>query len=111
MKHTLSICSILFLIAWFSSTSAAQQPVEAPTPAPAARPRSAEVVITGILEFCKGGETVLKAEGNFESFEWKDGSTGRYLRVKEEGIYEVSAKTKGGCTYVGSVNVRTKPCL
>ncbi len=79
------------------------------TPAP--RPRAVEVVITGNLEFCKGGETVLKAEGDFESFEWKDGSTGRYLRVKEEGVYEVSAKTKGGCTYVGSVNVRSKVCI
>jgi hypothetical protein len=94
----------------FSINLSAQGPVVAPsTPAP--RPRAVEVVITGNLEFCKGGETVLKAEGDFESFEWKDGSTGRYLRVKEEGVYEVSAKTKGGCTYVGSVNVRSKVCI
>jgi hypothetical protein len=30
--------------------------------------------------------------------------------VKEEGIYEVTVKTKGGCTITSSVNVQIRPC-
>jgi hypothetical protein len=73
--------------------------------------KASPLSISGITEICKGSETILKAEGDFESFTWdKGGVTGRYLKVKEEGVYEVSAKTKGGCTFTTSVNVRVRPC-
>lgn len=73
--------------------------------------RASPLRISGNLEICKGSETILKAEGEFESFTWeKAGVTGRLLRVKEEGQYEVTAKTKAGCTYTASVNVRVRPC-
>ena len=73
-------------------------------------PRGPVVTISGVTDICKGGETTLKVEGDFESFTWNNGNTGRYLKVKEEGVYEVSAKTKGGCTYTSSVVVRVRPC-
>lgn len=70
-----------------------------------------EAIISGLTEICKGGETILKVEGDFESFQWSNGSDQRYIRVKEEGKYEVTVKTKAGCTFVSSVNVRIKPCI
>ena len=69
-----------------------------------------EAIISGMTEICKGGETMLKVEGDFESFQWNTGSDQRYIRVREEGKYEVTVKTKAGCTFVSSVNVRLKPC-
>lgn len=91
------------------------QAQDTPPPPPPATPiiieRASPLTISGITEICKGSETILKAEGDFESFTWdKGGVTGRYLKVKEEGVYEVSAKTKGGCTFTTSVNVRVRPC-
>jgi hypothetical protein len=69
------------------------------------------VQISGNTEICEGSETVLKAEGDFESFKWNTGEDTRYLKVRKAGIYEVTVTTKAGCTYTSSVNVRSKPCL
>ncbi len=74
-------------------------------------PRPAGLTISGPTLICKGSETMLKAEGEYESFQWNNGSTDRFIKVKEEGIYEVTAKTKGGCTYTSSVSVQVKPCI
>jgi hypothetical protein len=68
------------------------------------------VVISGVTLICKVSETLLKVEGDYESFSWNTGSTERILRVKEEGIYEVTVKTKGGCTLTSSVNVQVRLC-
>ena len=73
--------------------------------------RPSGVVISGATLICKGNETILKVEGNYESFEWNTGSTDRLLRVKEAGVYEVTVKTKGGCSITSSVNVRTISCI
>lgn len=73
-------------------------------------PRPSGVVISGATLICKGNETILKVEGNYESFEWNTGATERFLRVKEAGVYEVTVKTKGGCTITKSVSVRTISC-
>jgi len=94
---------------------------EAPTPAPApvqeqAKSKgftitgSAGVNISGPTTICKGGETILKAEGDYESFEWNNGVQDRFLRVREEGTYEVTVTTKGGCRFTTSVTVRMIPC-
>jgi hypothetical protein len=66
--------------------------------------------ISGPTLICKGGETMLKVEGEYESFQWNTGSTDRILKVKEDGIYEVTVKTKGGCTITGSVHVQVQVC-
>ena len=68
------------------------------------------VHISGPTTICKGGETILKAEGDYESFEWNTGAKDRFIRVKEEGNYEVTVTTKSGCRYTTSVNVQVIPC-
>ncbi|MBV6441225.1 MAG: hypothetical protein EPGJADBJ_02906 [Saprospiraceae bacterium] len=78
------------------------------TPAPAKRFSGVE--ISGATEICEGSETALKVEGEFESYSWSTGEMGRTIRVNKAGIYEVTVKTKGGCTFTTSVNVRTRPC-
>lgn len=70
----------------------------------------AGVHISGPTTICKGGETILKAEGDYESFEWNTGAKDRFIRVQEEGNYEVTVTTKGGCRYTTSVNVQVIPC-
>jgi hypothetical protein len=72
--------------------------------------RGRGVNILGSLELCKGGETVLKVDGEYESYQWNTGHTGRYLNVRKEGQYEVTVKTKSGCTFTASVTVRERPC-
>lgn len=99
------------LLCLFPAFLQAQDTPLPPPPTPIIIERASPLTISGITEICKGSETILKAEGDFESFTWeKAGVSGRYLKVKEEGVYEVSAKTKGGCTFTTSVNVRVRPC-
>ena len=80
--------------------------VQPATPAP-----RRGVVISGSTMICKGNETILKVEGDYESFEWNTGGTDRYLHVKEAGVYEVTVRTKGGCSLTSSVNVRIVNCI
>lgn len=94
---------------------AAQEPASPPSKGgisvSIAKGSSDKLRISGNLEICKGSETILKAEGDFESFTWSPGNvSGRYLKVREAGVYEVSARTKGGCLFVMSVTVRYRPC-
>jgi hypothetical protein len=90
-------------------------PPAAPAPQPAATQqivvqRPGGVNISGPTTFCQGSETILKAEGDYESFEWNTGATDRFIRVREEGMYEVTVTTKGGCRLTTSVMVRAVPC-
>lgn len=85
----------------------AQSSTTVPVKIPA---RPSPLTISGLTLICEGGETVLKVEGDFESFSWNTGGTDRFLRVREAGIYEVTVKTKGGCSLTSSVVVRTRPC-
>lgn len=110
---------ITIIAAWaFAATLHAQQPKPAETPEPQNQPKQKGVVvarpsgvhISGPTTVCQGGETILKAEGDFESFEWNTGAKDRFLRVREEGTYEVTAITKGGCRLTTSVTVRMIPC-
>lgn len=78
------------------------------TSAPAKRFSGVE--ISGATEICEGSETALKVEGEYESYTWSTGEMGRTIRVNKAGLYEVTVKTKGGCTFTTSVNVRTRPC-
>lgn len=71
---------------------------------------ASQITISGATLLCKGSESELKVEGDYESFLWNNGSTSRFLKIKEEGVYEVTVKTKGGCTLTGSVNVKMITC-
>ncbi|MDO8367728.1 MAG: hypothetical protein Q7T20_13085 [Saprospiraceae bacterium] len=114
MNINLNPFALIFL---FSATSfVLQAQTEVPSPAPEQKPKgitisgSAGVNISGPTTVCKGGETILKAEGDYESFEWNTGVQDRFLRVREEGTYEVTVTTKGGCRLTTSVIVRMIPC-
>lgn len=107
------------LLAAFSVSSGAQTAAPSPSAEPTAEPAKpkgitvsgpAGVNIIGPTTICKGGETILKAEGDYESFEWNNGVKDRFLRVTEEGTYEVTVTTKGGCRFSTSVTVRMIPC-
>lgn len=105
---------VLFALLWLAPVIGVAQESQpaAPPPVPLESTYNPTgLKISGNLEICKGAETILKAEGNFESYIWSKGATsGQYLKVSEEGVYEVTARTKGGCTYTASVTVRFRPC-
>ena len=100
---------IMSTLVWVFALTSTSLALQAQTVLPA--PRPPVLNISGPTLICKGSETILKAEGEYESFQWNNGSTDRFIKVKEEGIYEVTAKTKGGCTYTSSVSVQVKPCI
>jgi hypothetical protein len=117
MKQLIFSLACIFSLSMIPLTLFSQS--ETPTPTPAqeqAKPKGitisgpAGVNISGPTTICKGGETILKAEGDYESFEWNNGVQDRFLRVKEEGTYEVTVTTKGGCRFTTSVTVRMIPC-
>jgi hypothetical protein len=72
--------------------------------------RFSGIEVSGATEICEGSETALKVEGEYESYLWSTGEFGRTIKVQKAGVYEVTVKTKGGCTFTTSVNVRIKPC-
>ena len=117
MKKSVFYLASLLLISAAPFMLSAQ--VETPDSAPDRVPTKASeftvsgqagVNISGPTTICKGGETILKAEGNYESFEWNTGVLDRFLKVREEGTYEVTVTTKGGCKFTTSVTVRMIPC-
>lgn len=85
-------------------------PTEQKTAVEISMPRIQQPSISGPTTICKGGETILKAEGDYERFEWNNGATDRFIKVREEGVYEVTVITKGGCRLTSSVVVRVIPC-
>lgn len=104
-----ALCRIcLFLLATAASVSAQITSDPGETQVTIHRPSSLEIL--GATEICEGSETALKVEGDFESFSWSNGEIGRTIKVQKPGVYEVTVKTKGGCTLTASVNVTTKPC-
>ncbi len=108
--------TLLALIALTAQAQDVQPPASAPLPATDGSGTTIQVqtfkgvVISGVTLICKGSETLLKVEGDYESFEWNTGSTERIIRVKEAGQYEVKVRTKGGCQFTSSVNVEVRPC-
>ncbi|MCC7464915.1 MAG: hypothetical protein IT261_01520 [Saprospiraceae bacterium] len=109
--RTLLLSAFLLLGVTLHAQSTKPEPAETPTPAPKPAYRSPGVNISGPTTICKGGEAILKAEGDYESFEWNTGVQDRFLRVREEGTYEVTVVTKGGCRLTSSVTVRVLPCI
>ena len=88
----------------------AQQVPARPEETQVAVKRFTGVDVLGDREICEGSQTTLQVDGEYESYSWSTGSTERSITVKKAGIYEVTVKTKGGCTFTTGVNVRTKPC-
>ncbi len=59
--------------------------------------------ITGNLNFCTGGSTVLNAGAGYSSYLWSTGATTPTLTVTTAGTYEVTVTNAGGCTANASV--------
>ncbi|MCC6723395.1 MAG: hypothetical protein IT258_02715, partial [Saprospiraceae bacterium] len=65
------------------------------------------VAITGNLNFCSGGNTLLTASPGFTGYTWTGGSTGSSLTVTTAGTYSVTATAANGCTATTSATVTT----
>ena len=80
MKHILSRLAFVLVFSAFALVLQAQTETPATTPDQTpTKPKGitvsgpAGVNISGPTTICKGGETILKAEGDYESFEWNTG--------------------------------------
>lgn len=103
------LLSGLFFL-FVSCALSAQQIQVRPEEAPAPVKRFAGVEITGPTEICEGSETMLKVDGEYQSYTWSTGEETRTIRVNKPGVYEVTVVTKGGCSLTTSITVRTRPC-
>ena len=103
------LCAAILLFAHPAVLTAQQTEVQAEETQVTVK-RFSGVEISGATEICEGSETALKVDGEFESYSWSTGEMGRTIKVSKAGVYEVTVKTKGGCSFTTSVNVRVKPC-
>ena len=62
-------------------------------------------VITGTLEFCEGGNTILDAGAGYSSYLWSGGEVTQTITVSNSGNQGVIVTDADGCT--GSANVTT----
>ena len=68
------------------------------------------ITALGPLTFCEGDSVVLDAGKGYAAYRWTDGSTGRYLRVRDAGSYGVTVTGEGGCTAdAAAVTAVTRP--
>lgn len=68
------------------------------------------IAALGPLTFCEGDSVLLDAGKGYAAYRWSDGSTGRYLAVRESGSYAVTVTGEGGCTADATpVTTRTTP--
>ncbi|NCA78038.1 MAG: hypothetical protein EOM90_17060, partial [Alphaproteobacteria bacterium] len=67
-----------------------------------------EIVITGALEFCKGGSSILSAAGGV-SYLWNTGATNPEIEVAVSGNYSVTGTDENGCESTVEVLVTVFP--
>lgn len=60
-------------------------------------------VITGQLEFCEGGNTILDAGTGYSAYQWSNGETSQTIEITNGGSYGVIVTDSDGCS--GSVSV------
>lgn len=53
--------------------------------------------ISGILDICPEGETILDVGNGFSSYQWSDGTSSQTLNVDAAGIYSVTVSNQEGC--------------
>jgi PKD repeat protein len=56
------------------------------------------------INLCEGDPVYVLDAGNFETYLWSDGSTGRTLEVSAVGIYSVTVTNTSGCTASDTVS-------
>jgi len=65
-------------------------------------------VITGNLDYCAGGSTVLDAGAGYDSYSWSTTAASQTINVTSPGTYSVTV-TSGGCSGDTSVTVVENP--
>lgn len=74
---------------------------------------SNSIVNSGSLSFCLGDSVVLDA-GDFESYSWSNGQTGRFISVSESGSYSVVVENEFGYLITSNtvnINVGVTPII
>jgi len=67
--------------------------------------------ISGPDVICSGGTVELRVEGDFLSYQWANGASGKAIQVSAPGEYRVTVTSASGCTAVISKNVAQAPDL
>ena len=62
-------------------------------------------VIEGNTSFCFGGQTLLSANSQYNSYFWSNGSTNPSITVDEAGNYTLTVTNNNGCEQSTSLNV------
>jgi hypothetical protein len=62
-----------------------------------------DLVISGNLDICPGGTTILDASAGFASYSWSTGATDQTITVSSVGDYTVFVEDVNGCERSGSV--------
>ncbi|MCB9279156.1 MAG: gliding motility-associated C-terminal domain-containing protein [Lewinellaceae bacterium] len=65
--------------------------------------------ITGDLNFCQGGSTLLDAGGGYASYSWSNNTNNQSLSISTPGFYSVTVQDATGCTGEASVFVSSSP--
>ncbi len=65
--------------------------------------------ISGDLDFCQGGSTLLDAGGGYVSYSWSNLTSGQSTLVTSPGLYTVTVQDASGCTGTASVLVSSNP--
>lgn len=74
---------------------------------------SNSIVNSGSLSFCLGDSVVLDA-GDFDSYSWSNGQTGRFISVSESGSYSVVVENEFGYLITSNtvnINVGVTPII
>ncbi len=67
-----------------------------------------EPTISGDESFCEGSSSSLNA-GNYDSYEWSDGSINQTIEVTTSGTYSVTVSNPSGCTGETEINITVNP--
>jgi len=60
-------------------------------------------VISGNLNYCPGGSTILTASPGYSVYQWNPGGAGASITATQEGIYTVTVSDSNGCETSASV--------
>ncbi len=71
------------------SASTSVTTTQSPVPTP---------VITGALQFCPGGSTVLDAGAGFQTYAWSNGATTQTTTINTAGNFSVTVTNTNGCS-------------
>jgi gliding motility-associated-like protein len=66
-------------------------------------------VVSGVLDYCVGGSTVLSAGNGFATYLWSTGEQSSSITVTQPGNYTVDVTDAGGCAGTAAVDVVENP--